>query len=137
MDTTLAAARLVLSGILPKLPELNVMLSHLGGTIPFLWGRLSDGFRMFAGEWEWGEPTDYFGRFYFDAISYRPEPLAYAAGLVGVDKILYGSDDPFFGEENMRQSADTILSCPAFDAGDRVLIFEKTATRLFRIDSSA
>ncbi len=137
MDTTLAAARLVLSGILPRLPELNVMLSHLGGTIPFLWGRLSDGFKMFAGEWEWGDPTDYFGRFYFDAISYRPEPLEYAAGLVGVDRILYGSDDPFFGEENMRQSADTILACPAFDEGDRELIFEKTAARLFRIGSSA
>ena len=35
MDTTLAATRLVLSGIIPKLPELNVMLTHLGGTIPF------------------------------------------------------------------------------------------------------
>ena len=137
MDTTLAAARLVLSGIIPKLPGLKVMLSHLGGTIPFLWGRLSEGFRMFAGEWEWGETRDYFGRFYIDAIAYRPEPLEYAAGLLGPEKILYGSDDPFFGEENMRQSAETILACPNFDEKTRDLIFEKNAARLFRIDPSA
>ncbi len=129
MDTTLAAVRLVLSGIIPGLPELNVMLSHLGGTIPFLWGRLSEGFRMFAGEWEWGEPTDFFGRFYIDAIAYRPEPLEYAAGILGPEKILYGSDDPFFGEENMRQSAETILVCPNFDEKTRDLIFEKNAAR--------
>ncbi len=135
MDTTLAAARLVLSGILPKLPGLRVMLSHLGGTIPFLWGRLSEGFRMFAGDWEWGEPRDYFARFHIDAISYRPDPLEYAAGIMGAEKILYGSDDPFFGAENMRQSAETILACPNFDEKTRDLIFEKNAARLFRIDS--
>jgi aminocarboxymuconate-semialdehyde decarboxylase len=133
MDTTIAAARIVLSGILPRLPELKIMLSHLGGTIPFLWGRLSDGFRMFAGEWEWGDPTDFFKLFYFDAISYRPEPLEYAAKLVGADRILFGSDDPFFGVENMRQSAQTILGCRGLDENARTNIFGGTAARLFRI----
>ena len=135
MDTTLAAARLVLSGIIPRLPGLNVMLSHLGGTVPFLWGRLSEGFRMFAGDWEWGEPRDYFKRFHIDAIAYRPEPLEYAAGLLGAEKILYGSDDPFFGAENMRQSAETILACQGFDEKTKGLIFGENAARLFRIDS--
>ncbi len=135
MDTTLAAARLVLSGIIPRLPGLNVMLSHLGGTVPFLWGRLSEGFRMFAGDWEWGEPRDYFGRYHIDAIAYRPEPLEYAVGLLGAEKILYGSDDPFFGAENMRQSADTILASQEFDEETKEQIFSKNAARLFRIDS--
>ena len=134
MDTTLAAARLVLSGILPRLPELRVMLSHLGGTIPFLWGRLSEGFRMFAGDWEWGEPRDHFARFHIDAIAYRPEPLEYAAGLLGAEKILYGSDDPFFGAENMHQSAETIRASQGFDEKTKELIFGKNAARLFRID---
>lgn len=133
MDTTLAASRLVLGGILPRLPGLRVMLSHLGGTIPFLWGRLSTGFRMFAGEWAWGDPAEHFARLYFDSISYRPEPLAYAAGLVGADRILYGSDDPFFGGENMRQSAETIERCGALDEAARRMIFSETAMRLFRI----
>lgn len=134
MDTTLAAARLVLSGILPRLPRLRIMLSHLGGTIPFLWGRLSDGFKMFAGEWEWGDPADFFGMFYFDAISYRPEPLEYVAGLVGADRILYGSDDPFFGAENMRQSAETILACSSLDGKAKQMIFGENAVKLFGID---
>ncbi len=133
MDTTLAASRLVLSGILPRLPGLKVMLAHLGGTLPFLWGRLSVGYKMFAGEWEWGDPADHFARLYFDAISYRPEPLAYAAKLVGADRILYGSDDPFFGGENMRQSAATIDACPGLSEADRRMIFGETAARLFRI----
>lgn len=137
MDTTLAAARLVLSGILPRLPGLRVMLSHLGGTVPFLWGRLSEGFTMFAGEWEWGDPTAYFARMYFDAICYRPQPLAYAARLVGTDRILYGSDDPFFGGENMRQAAAAIEGCAELDEAAKRMIFGETAARLFRMGMTA
>ncbi|MCZ6451885.1 MAG: amidohydrolase family protein [Deltaproteobacteria bacterium] len=134
MDTTIAAARIVLSGIFPRLQGLRIILSHLGGTIPFLWGRLSDGFKMFAGEWEWGDPTDFFRQFYFDAISYRPEPLEYAVKLVGAERILYGSDDPFFGEDNMRHCAENVLACTCLDAKARGKIFGETAARLFRID---
>lgn len=137
MDTTLAAARLVQSGILPRLPGLEVMLSHLGGTVPFLWGRLSGGFKMFAGEWEWGDPADHFARMYLDAICYRPEPLAYVARLVGAERILYGSDDPFFGAENMRQAAETIERCTELDAAAKRMIFGGNAARLFRLEARA
>ncbi len=133
-DTTIAAARIVLSGIFPRLQGLRIILSHLGGTIPFLWGRLSDGFEMFTGKWEWGDPTDYFRQFYFDALSYRPEPLEYAVQLVGAERILYGSDDPFFGANNMRHCEQNVLACSCLDAKARQKIFGETAARLFRID---
>ncbi len=135
MDTTLAASRLVLSGILPDLPGLQMMLSHMGGTIPFLWGRLSEGFRMFAGEWKWGEPRDYFARFHIDAIAYHLAPLEYTTGLLGAEKVLYGSDDPFFGAQNMCQSAETILASREFDEKTKEQIFWKNAARLFRVGS--
>jgi aminocarboxymuconate-semialdehyde decarboxylase len=105
VDTTIAAARIVLSGIFPRLQGLRIILSHLGGR-----------------------------KFYFDALSYRPEPLEYAVKLIGAERILYGSDDPFFGADNMRHCAQNVLACSCLDAKARQNIFGETAARLFRID---
>ncbi len=38
MDTTLAAARLVYGGHMERYPNLRILLSHFGGTVPFLRG---------------------------------------------------------------------------------------------------
>ncbi|MFQ5859032.1 MAG: hypothetical protein ACE5LU_25825, partial [Anaerolineae bacterium] len=65
---------------------------------------------------------------------YRPEPLEYAVQLVGAERILYGSDDPFFGADNMRHCAQNVLACSCLEAKASQNIFRETAARLFRID---
>ena len=48
MDTTLAAAKLVFSGVVARHPRIRWVLTHMGGAIPYLAERLDRGYRAFA-----------------------------------------------------------------------------------------
>src|SRR5215467_16038185 len=48
MDTTLAAAKIVFSGIPQRFPKIRWALCHLGGTIPYLAERLDRGYEAFS-----------------------------------------------------------------------------------------
>ena len=48
MDTTLAAAHLVFSGVAERFPRIKWVLGHLGGAIPYLAERLDRGYHAFA-----------------------------------------------------------------------------------------
>ena len=41
-EDSVAALRLVLSGITTRYPNIRVIVPHLGGTLPFLMGRIGD-----------------------------------------------------------------------------------------------
>ncbi|MFC1965095.1 amidohydrolase family protein, partial [Chloroflexota bacterium] len=43
-ETTLTIARLAYAGVLKQFPDISFILSHAGGTIPFLWWRLDYGY---------------------------------------------------------------------------------------------
>ena len=47
-DTTLAVARMCFDGLLRELPDINWVIGHLGGAIPYLMERLDSGYRDFA-----------------------------------------------------------------------------------------
>src|SRR5262245_48023230 len=48
-DTTLAASKLVFSGVVKRYPRIRWVLGHLGGTIPYLAERLDRGWRACKG----------------------------------------------------------------------------------------
>jgi aminocarboxymuconate-semialdehyde decarboxylase len=96
MDTTLAAAKIVFSGIPERFPKIRWALCHLGGTIPYLAERLDRGFEAFT---ECRAhiprpPSDYLRQFYYDTVNFNPAALKMAMGFAGVDHILAGSDYP-------------------------------------------
>jgi aminocarboxymuconate-semialdehyde decarboxylase len=47
MDTTLAAAKLVFSGVPARFPDIRWVLAHLGGAIPYIAERLDRGYEAF------------------------------------------------------------------------------------------
>ena len=100
MDTTLAAARLVYSGLVERCPRLRICLAHLGGALPALRERLSIGLRV--GREHFGAAFGLTGsleasleRLYFDTISYYEPALLAGLACVGVDRLVVGSDAPF------------------------------------------
>jgi len=96
-DTTLAASKLVFSGVVKRFPEIRWILGHLGGTIPYLAERLDRGFRAFAGCRKYIDepPTAYLKRhFYYDTVNFSQGPLKLALEFAGADHILAGSDYP-------------------------------------------
>jgi aminocarboxymuconate-semialdehyde decarboxylase len=97
LDTTIAAACLVFSGVLERHPSLKICLSHGGGFVPYQAGRFLHG-------WHVREepkrklpkpPTESLGRFYFDTIVHSKDVLEFLVGNAGVDRVLLGSDYPF------------------------------------------
>jgi aminocarboxymuconate-semialdehyde decarboxylase len=96
MDTTLAAAKLVFTGIPERFPRIRWVLTHMGGAIPYLAERLDRGFEAFA-ECRANisrPPSSYLKEFYFDTVNFDPNAIELAISFAGVDHILAGSDYP-------------------------------------------
>jgi aminocarboxymuconate-semialdehyde decarboxylase len=96
-DTTLAASKLVFSGVVKRYPRIRWILGHLGGTIPYLAERLDRGYRAFADCRKHIDepPTAYLKRhFYYDTVNFSQGPLKLAIEFAGAGRILAGSDYP-------------------------------------------
>ncbi len=96
MDTTLAAAKLVFSGVVERFPRIRWVLSHLGGAIPYLAERLDRGYRAFkeCRAHITRPPSEYLKRFYFDTVNFDAGALELAIAFAGAGQLLAGSDYP-------------------------------------------
>jgi aminocarboxymuconate-semialdehyde decarboxylase len=96
MDTTLAAAKLVFSGVVERHPRIRWVLTHMGGATPYLAERFDRGYRAFADCRRniSRPPTDYLRDFYYDTVNFNPDAVKFAISFAGVDRILAGSDYP-------------------------------------------
>ncbi|HZP95512.1 MAG TPA: amidohydrolase family protein [Candidatus Limnocylindria bacterium] len=123
--TSLAALRLVLSGCLDDLPELVVIVPHLGGVIPYLAQRLAD---QTMGRN--ARPLEHYlrERFFYDNCSYHHAALRCAIDTVGADRIMLGSDYPFRGP--LGRCLETVLRSD-LDERTKSLIAGETASRWF------
>jgi aminocarboxymuconate-semialdehyde decarboxylase len=129
-DTAVAAAYLVFGGVLDRFPRLTIVLPHAGGALPYLVGRLQhgQGVRPEAKNVAQRPFTEYVRRFYYDTITHSAELLRFLVGLVGVDRVMLGSDYCFdMGYERPREIV-TELGLPP---EDRDKIFYANAARLF------
>lgn len=98
-DTTLGVGSLIFSGVLDRFPALTLVLSHGGGAYPYLAGRFDimharmD--RTAQADVADKPPSAYASLMAYDTILHAPEPLQFLAGLVGLDRLLLGTDYSF------------------------------------------
>jgi aminocarboxymuconate-semialdehyde decarboxylase len=97
LDTTIAAACLVFSGVLERHPSLKFCLAHGGGFVPYQAGRFVHGWQVRTEPKKQlaKPPTDSLKRFYFDTIVHSKDALEFLVGSAGADRVLLGSDYPF------------------------------------------
>jgi aminocarboxymuconate-semialdehyde decarboxylase len=96
LDTTLAAGKLVFSGVVKRFPNITWVLGHLGGTVPYIAERWDRGYRAFK-ECRANidqPPSDYLKTLYYDSVNFDVNSLMNAIAFAGVDHILAGSDYP-------------------------------------------
>ncbi len=92
-DTAIAAAHLIFGGVLDAFPKLEVSLPHAGGALPILRGRMDRGFQVRAEcKTIKHPPSTYLKRFTYDTITYDASQLEDLVKLVGVERIMVGSD---------------------------------------------
>jgi aminocarboxymuconate-semialdehyde decarboxylase len=97
LDTTIAAACLVFSGVLERYPTLKICLAHGGGFVPYQAGRFLHGWHVRTEPKVKlpTPPTDSLQRFYFDTIVHSKDVLEFLVRNAGADRVLLGSDYPF------------------------------------------
>lgn len=106
-DTTRATANLLFSGTLDRHPDLKLILSHAGGTVPYLAKRLTYASTI-ASDLKDRQPEDLLGslrRLYYDtAMSANPATLAGLTALIDDTHILFGSDFPYMPESTTAET---------------------------------
>ncbi|MBI2203293.1 MAG: amidohydrolase family protein [Candidatus Rokubacteria bacterium] len=131
-ETTLAAGSLVLGGTFDRVPGATVVLVHGGGFLPYHVGRFDRAYtaRPEARAEAAGPPSSYLRRFHYDSLVQRPEALAYLVGVVGADRVMLGSDHPFWlgDPEPLRVVRDARLSPDA-----ERLVLGDNAARVFHL----
>lgn len=97
LETSLVATRMIVTGLFEKLPDLQIVLVHGGGFLPFQAGRLDQqvadnkiDVALPAGR----APSSYLKHFLYDTAMLDPEVVSFLAGRVP-DRVLVGTDYPF------------------------------------------
>ncbi|MFC1873047.1 amidohydrolase family protein [Chloroflexota bacterium] len=146
-ETQLMLARLVFSGIMERYPNLTVVGHHLGGGIPFMWGRTTESYNTGDRPYDPSNQKmiartlpkpifDYFSMFYYDtAVGGSGPAIRCAYDVFGADRIIYATDAPFGpgdGAERMVEYPKVVASLGLPEA-DREKIMSGNIRRILGI----
>lgn len=91
IEVSVAAMRLVLSGVMERHPKLKIVLSHTGGALPYQSGRMD---KNGAAAKLPRPPSEYLKRMYTDTVSPHSMGMKFAIDYYGIDHVMYGTDSP-------------------------------------------
>ncbi|WP_102346424.1 amidohydrolase family protein [Bacillus sp. Marseille-P3661] len=133
-ETTVALSRILYSGIPQRFPGLKLVVSHGGGTLPFILGRLQRNYEFMAlKEENIYNPTEGFKKLYFDTVVFEPQALKFLMSMVDEDKIMLGSDDPFPIRDPRPRNVIEAKELQLSDSTKQALLYEN-AIKLFNIE---
>lgn len=136
MDTTLCITLLMFEGVLEKYPNIKFVLSHLGGTIPYIAERIDRGYEAYPEVRKniSERPSFYFKRnCYYDTVAFEPHALQFAMQFAGANHVLLGSDYPHqIGD--MQKAVQVIENLPITE-DVRQQVLGRNAARLLKITS--
>jgi predicted TIM-barrel fold metal-dependent hydrolase len=130
-DTTIALARIILSGLLDEHPNLKLVCPHVGGTLPYLIGRIDHQVTVLKRVKLTikRRPSDYLRNIYLDAVNALPSVIRFGIEMVGAERMLYSSDHPWVAPQLIIDNIRS-LNLPA---EQEAMIFQGNARRLFNL----
>lgn len=134
MELCICVVRLVMGGVLERYPELNFIVSHLGGAIPYLAERVQNCYEAYP-ECQKnisGPAKDYLKKFYYDTVSFFEPALICAHAFVGADHMILGSDYPHVIGD-IREAVTSIEALKISDA-EKEKIFSGNILKLMHKD---
>lgn len=112
-EDTIAAVRLLASGMVERYPRLTWVIPHLGGTLPFLLHRLL---------WRWeleakmlGQTAHHSGaleKMLFETANCSTHTLGLATEVLPADSIVFGTDFPFVDPDDLVRPVDIVRTSP-------------------------
>lgn len=132
-QTSTAAFGLLKSGFFHRNPHAKVLLSHVGGLLPFILGRLSRDAETYFGDRKLRDDVSNLAElFYIDTLSYYTPALDYALKEWGPKKVMFGTDYPFAWGDNWVRVVQVVDNTDTTQK-QRALIFSENALRLFKL----
>jgi aminocarboxymuconate-semialdehyde decarboxylase len=123
VEVSVAAMRLVLSGMMERHPGLKIVMSHTGGALPYQSGRMDKN----AGPAKLPRPAStYLKRMYTDTVSPHAAGMRFAIDYYGIDQVMYGTDYPCWDPATALKLLDEI----GLSDEDRQKIFYDNARRI-------
>jgi aminocarboxymuconate-semialdehyde decarboxylase len=130
VEVSVAAMRLVLSGMMERHPRLKIVMSHTGGALPYQSGRMDKNSNMA----KLPRPaSDYLKRMYTDTVSPHAAGMKFAIEYYGIDHVMYGTDYPCWDPATALKLLDQIELSPA----DRQKLFYDNARRILGLRDPA
>lgn len=130
IEVSVAAARLIFSGMMERHPNLRIAMSHTGGALPYQAGRLDkNGKAAKLAE----KPSTYLKRFYTDTVSPHALGIKFAIDFFGADHVMYGTDYPCWSPAEALRLLDEI----SVSKDDQTKIFKTNARSLFNLREPA
>jgi aminocarboxymuconate-semialdehyde decarboxylase len=134
LDTTMAAAQLIFSGVMDRFPRIRICLGQAGGFLPYIIGRLDSGFqarpecRKNIGR----RPSEYLDRFYFDSIIHSVRSSEFLIQTVGSRQVMLGTDFPF--DMNATSPVEDLEQQTWLSSSQRRDISSQTAIRFLGLE---
>ena len=91
IEVSVAASRLVFSGLMESHPGLKIVMSHTGGALPYQSGRMDKNGKNAKLP---RPPSTYMRRMFTDTVSPHSMGVKFAIEYYGADRVMYGSDYP-------------------------------------------
>lgn len=132
-DMTLAATRLVLSGVLDHFPGLILILGQLGGALPLLAERVERGYAIYpelTGTLQ-RSPTEYFRMLYYDTVPYGRLGIPLTYDFAGPERIVLASDHPH--QIGNLQGCATVIEAMDVPAEHKALMLGDNMARLLKL----
>lgn len=113
-ENTIAITRLLMSGIMDEFPTLKLVCPHLGGTLPYIIGRLDHQVTVLkrGPRHLTRTPSEYLKQIWTDIVSPLPLAIKFGFDFFGPDRLLFASDHPWV-EPQLIGDCLTSLHLPA------------------------
>jgi 6-methylsalicylate decarboxylase len=137
-DTNRAVAQLHYTNRFARTPSVKYVISHAGGSIPYLAARFAiiDEMGFIKGAEQRGTAADMFRRTYWDTALSATDPVfRMLRDVAGIDQVLFGTDFPYLRRDLAVNAKQRISESSELNHLEKRAILDGNAARLFpRLD---
>ena len=132
-DTTRAIAQLHYGNTFARTPDVKYIFAHAGGTVPYLAKRFGiiDEMNVIPGAEARGTAAETFRHLYWDtAASWGDPVLRLLRDVVGIDRVVFGTDFPYLRRDIALRCREDIEASPELTDSERTAVLGATAMTL-------
>ena len=137
IEEAIAISHFIMGGVLDRHPDLEIVIAHGGGFLPFYAGRMDHAWRVRpeVRKLTAYEPSTYLKRLWFDTCVFSSALIDTLVASVGVDRVMMGSDYPF--DMGDPEPIGLVKNTASLSAAEQQKLLFGNASRLFRISLPA